>query len=75
MPSEPPELDTIYIKDGWEACLIEYGTNVRLVKQLLHRGFQVSQVLPPDEVESIGYTLVWTKKLEKDTLDAPTIVL
>ena len=38
---EGPTLDTVYVKDGWEACLIEYGTNVKLCSELLERGFRV----------------------------------
>lgn len=68
-------LDTIYVKDGWEACMIEYGSNVKLVKQLLAKGFHVTTVLPPDEVECIGYTLVWAKKLQNTGIDAPKVIL
>lgn len=69
-------MDTIYVKDGVEACMVEYGTNARLVHQLLSRGFHVSQMLPPDEKEYIGYTLVWTKKIPKnELLDVPTVIL
>ena len=68
-------MDTIYVKNGWEACMIEYGTNVKLVKQLMEKGFTPTQLLPPDEKECIGYTLVWTKKVEKKEVDAPKIIL
>lgn len=71
---ESPTLETIYVKDGWEACLVEYGSNIKLCSELLSRGFQVSEILPPDEAAFIGYTLVWTKKLE-NSVHAPRIVL
>jgi hypothetical protein len=69
-------LDTVYIKDGVEACVVEYGTNIKLVKQLLAKGFKVTQVLPPDEKEDISYCLVWAKQLKRSTtIDAPVVVL
>ncbi len=75
MPESGPLLETVYVKDGWEACLIEYGSNVKLCSELLSRGFTVSEILPPDENAYIGYTFVWTKKLDQSTIHAPRIVL
>jgi hypothetical protein len=71
-----PELDTIYYKPatGYQACMVEYGTNVKLCKELLAKGFQVTDILPPDEAESIGYTFVWAKKVDIIS-EVPTVVL
>ena len=69
-----PTLDTVYIKGGFEACLVEYGSNVKLCKDLLARGFQVTDILPPDQEETIGYTFVWTRKADR-VPDAPTVIL
>ncbi len=73
--TSPATMETIYVKDGWEACMVEYGTNIKLVKQLLAKGFQVTEVLPPDESECIGYTLVWAKRVQTADIDAPKVVL
>lgn len=69
------ELDVIYVRDGWQICMVEYGTNIHLVKDLIAKGFATTQVLPPDEGNDISYTLVWTRKLPNESETAPTVVI
>ena len=70
------ELDVTYVRDGWEICMVEYGTNVRLVKDLIKKGFKPTQVLPPDEKEDISFCLVWTRPEPKPAPpDVPKIVI